>query len=130
MNSLFEFLSVDGAVPGAPFQMAFDDIIWDSGVAGGNSVAVSAPTMARTTASTQTGSSTLEFAATSSGWVDVHYSVNGGETQTVRMRQDGAASRYTVGGLKQGDVVEYRFTSWDGKAQLAVDSAARRVTMK
>lgn len=134
MNSLFEFLSVDGAVPGAPFQMAFDDIIWDSGVAGVNAVQVSSPTMARTTAvptaSTQTGSSTLELAATSTGWVDVHYSVNGGETQTVRMRQDGAASRYAIGGLKQGDVVEYRFTAWDGKAQLAVDSETRRVTMK
>ena len=28
MNSLFEFLSVDGAVPGAPFQIAFDDIVY------------------------------------------------------------------------------------------------------
>lgn len=134
MNSLFEFLSVDGANPGAPFQMAFDDIVWDSGVPGGNAVAVSAPTLAKTTAvpsaSAQTGSSTIELAATSTGWVDVHYSVNGGETQTVRMRQDGSTSRYTLGGLKKGDVVEYRFTSWDGKAQLAIDSAAQRVTMK
>lgn len=134
MNSLFEFLSVDGSNPGAPFQMAFDDIIWDSGVAGVAPLAVSAPMMAKTTAvptaSAQTGASTLELAATATGWVDVHYTVNGGETQTVRMRQDGSASRYTVGGLKKGDVVEYRFTSLDGKSQLAVDSAAKRVTMK
>lgn len=134
MNSLFEFLSVDGSNPGAPFQMAFDDIIWDSGVAGVAPLAVSAPAMAKTTAvptaSAQTGASTLELAATATGWVDVHYTVNGGETQTVRMRQDGSASRYTVGGLKKGDVVEYRFTSLDGKSQLATDSAAKRVTMK
>jgi len=95
---------------------------------------VSAAAMAKTTAvraaSTQTSSSTLELAASATGWVDVHYTVNGGETQTVRMRQDGSSSRYTLGGLKKGDVVEYRFTSWDGKAQVAVDSAAQRMTMK
>ncbi|HEY8881616.1 MAG TPA: glycoside hydrolase family 16 protein [Roseateles sp.] len=134
MNSLFEFLSVDGSNPTAPFQMAFDDIVWDSGVAGVAPMKVSAPAMAKTTAvptaSTQTSSSTLELAASATGWVDVHYTVNGGDTQTVRMRQDGAASRYTLGGLKKGDVVEYRFTSWDGKRQVAVDSAAQRVTMK
>jgi len=134
MNSLFEFLSVDGSNPGAPFQMAFDDIIWDSGVAGVAPMVVSAPALAKTaavpTASAQTGATTLELAATATGWVDVHYSVNGGETQTVRMRQDGSASRYTVGGLKKGDVVEYRFTSWDGKSQVATDSSAKRVTMK
>jgi beta-glucanase (GH16 family) len=134
MNSLFEFLSVDGAVPNSAFQIAFDDIVWDSGVAGTGAVAVSAPAMAKATAvptaSTQTGTSTLELAAAATGWVDVHYSVNGGETQSVRMRQDGASSRYTLGGLKKGDVVEYRFTSWDGKSQVAVDSAARSVTMK
>ena len=80
--------------------------------------------------STQTGATTLELAATASGWVDVHYSVNGGETRTVRMRQDGSASRYTVGGLKKGDVVEYRFTAWDNARQLATDSATGRATMK
>ncbi|MGM9479823.1 glycoside hydrolase family 16 protein [Roseateles sp. NT4] len=134
MNSLFEFLSVDGSNPGAPFQMAFDDIIWDSGVAGVAPTVVSAPALVKTTAvptaAAQTGATTLELAATAGGSVDVHYSVNGGETQTVRMRQDGSASRYTLGGLKKGDVVEYRFTSWDGKSTVASDSAAKRVTMK
>ena len=134
MNSLFEFLSVDGSNPTAPFQMAFDDIIWDSGVAAVNAVAVTASPLAKTTAvptaSTQTGATTLELAANATGWVDVHYTVNGGEARTVRMRQDGSASRYTLGGLKKGDVVEYRFTSWDGKSQLATDSAARTFLMK
>jgi Tfp pilus assembly protein PilW len=114
--------------------MAFDDIVWDSGVAGVAPMAVSAPAMAKTaaapTASAQTGATTLELAATATGWVDVHYTVNGGETQTVRMRQEGSSSRYTVGGLKKGDVVEYRFTAWDNVRQLATDSAPKRVTMK
>ena len=60
----------------------------------------------------------------------MHYTVNGGETQSVRMRQDGARSRYAAGGLKQGDVVEYRFTYWDSQRQLAVDSSPASYTMK
>ncbi len=137
MNSLFEFLSVDAAVPNSQFQIAFDDIIWDSGVASVAKVAVTAPALARVAAvsgsSAQTGATTLEFAAPAgmaSGWVDVHYTVNGGDAQTVRMRQDGAASRYTAGGLKKGDVVEYRFTAWDNARQVAVDSAPKTVLMK
>lgn len=134
MLDLFQFFSVDGALPGAEFQIAFDDIIWDSGT--GSTLKVRAPATevakaaAAITATTQTGASTLEFAATSAGWADVHYSVNGGDTQTVRLRQDGASSRYAVGGLKRGDVVEVRFTTWDAQRQIAVDSAASRVVMK
>lgn len=136
MNSLFEFLSVDGSNPGAPFQMAFDDIIWDSGVATVPQVTVaktalaSTALVAQTSGATQGSATTLDFVATASGWVDVHYSVNGGDTQNVRMRQTGTASRYTVGGLKKGDVVQYRFTSWDTTRLLATDSAASTVVMK
>ena len=78
----------------------------------------------------QTGATTLEFAAPASGWVDVHYTVNGGDTQTVRMRQDGSTSRYTAGGLKKGDVVQYRFTAWDNARQLATDSAPKTAVIK
>ncbi|MFG6414021.1 family 16 glycosylhydrolase [Roseateles sp. DC23W] len=134
MNSLFEFLSLDGAVPGAAFQIAFDDIVWDSGT--GATQAVSkrsalAPAAATVSAqAVQTGTTTLEFAAASSGWVDVHYTVNGSDARTVRMRQDGGTSRYTVGGLKRGDVVEYRVTAWDAARQLATDSASKTVVLK
>lgn len=135
MNSLFEFLSVDGANPGAPFQIAFDDIVWDSGTAGPPQVTVSKPAAAiaaitQSGDATQSGATTLAFSAIASGWVDVHYSVNGGETQHVRMHQDGRTGRYTVGGLRKGDVVQYRFTSWDNARQLANDSAVRSVVMK
>lgn len=133
MSSLFEFLSVDGANPGAPFQMAFDDIVWDSGVAGAQTMVVAKAAVAAPTASgsaTQTGATTLDFSATASGWVDVHYTVNGGDARTVRMRQDGSTSRYTAGGLQRGDVVEYRFTAWDHQRQVATDSATARVTLK
>ncbi|MBW8844613.1 MAG: glycoside hydrolase family 16 protein [Burkholderiales bacterium] len=133
MNSLFEFLSVDGSNPSAPFQMAFDDIIWDSGTASVPQMVVASPTAkvaALPTDAAQSGANTLAFVATASGWVDVHYRVNGGELQTVRMRQDGSTSRYTAGGLKKGDAVEYRFTSWDTARQLATDSAAKTVVIK
>ena len=134
MNSLFEFLSVDGSNPDAPFQMAFDDIVWDSGT--GNQVLVRAPaasvvkTAAVSTSAAQASTTTLDFSATTAGWVDVHYTVNGGDTQTVRMHQDGSTSRYIAGGLKKGDVVEYRFTSWDTARGVAVDSAAKTVVLK
>jgi beta-glucanase (GH16 family) len=133
MLDLFQFFSVDGALPGQQFQIAFDDIIWDSGVAGVPKVAV-APTLARPAAvsgtGTQTSATTLAFAAAASGWVDVHYSVNGGDTQTVRLRPDGGVHRYVAGGLKTGDVVEYRFTAWDAARQQAVDSAPRQAVIR
>lgn len=127
MLDLFQFFSVDGALPGQQFQIAFDDIVWDSGVPGAGVMKVATPTLAKVATTSgrtaQTGASTLEFSAAASGWVDVHYTVNGGDTQTVRMRQDGGTSRYTAGGLKAGDVVAYRFTAWDAARQVAVDSA-------
>ncbi len=132
MLDLFQFVSVDGAVPGAQFQIAFDDIIWDSGTGSTLQVAtakaLAAPTASGTAA--QTGAGTLQFSAMASGWVDVHYTVNGGDARTVRMRQDGATSRYTAGGLAKGDVVEYRFTAWDNARQLATDSAAKKLVIR
>ena len=134
MNSLFEFLSVDGSNPTAPFQMAFDDIVWDDGK--GSQVLVKpataslVKTAAVSTSAAQTSPTTLDFSATTPGWVDVHYTVNGGDTQTVRLHQNGSTSRYIAGGLKKGDVVEYRFTSWDSARGVAVDSAARKVVLK
>jgi beta-glucanase (GH16 family) len=134
MLDLFQFVSVDGALPGAQFQIAFDDIIWDSGsgstvqVATAKALAAAAPSASGT--ATQAGAGTLEFSAAASGWVDVHYTVNGGDARTVRMRQHGSTSRYTAGGLARGDVVEYRFTAWDPARQLATDSAAKKLVIK
>ncbi|MDR7334076.1 glycoside hydrolase family 16 protein [Roseateles asaccharophilus] len=134
MNSLFEFLSVDAAVPTAPFQIAFDDIIWDSGTGATVQVATAkaqvAPAPTASGSAAQTGAGTLQFSASASGWVDVHYTVNGGDARTVRMRQDGTTSRFTAGGLAKGDVVEYRFTAWDNTRQLATDSAMKKVVIK
>jgi beta-glucanase (GH16 family) len=134
MNSLFEFLSVDGAVPNAAFQIAFDDIVWDSGVAGTPQVRVApaagAPAPVVATEAVQSGATMLAFSVAAAGWADVHYTVNGGATQTVRMRQDGQASRYTAGGLKKGDRVDVRFTYCDAARGAAVDTPARTVVIR
>ena len=136
MLDMFQFFSVDGALPNAQFQIAFDDIIWDSGVAAAPAMAlarVAAPTGATGVTNgqaVQTGSGMLAFSATAPDWVDVHYTVNGGDARTVRLYQDGTNSRYTAGGLKTGDVVEYRFTNWDKQRQVAVDSPAKKIVMK
>ncbi|MFG6431047.1 glycoside hydrolase family 16 protein [Roseateles sp. LYH14W] len=133
MLDMFQFFSVDGALPNAQFQIAFDDIIWDSGVAGAAPMAlasVAAPTGVTNGQAVQVGSGMLAFSATAPDWVDVHYTVNGGDARTVRLYQDGTNSRYTASGLKAGDVVEYRFTNWDRQRQVAVDSPAKKIVMK
>ncbi|WP_457421034.1 glycoside hydrolase family 16 protein [Roseateles sp. P5_E7] len=132
MLDLFQFFSVDGALPGQQFQIAFDDIVWDSGTAGVQQVALAKAAAAAPASgdAVQSGANTLDFSATASGWVDVHYTVNGGDARTVRLRQDGTTSRYTAGGLQRGDVVEYRFTAWDAQRQVASDSAAKSVVIK
>jgi len=135
MLDLFQIYSVDGSLPGAAFQMAVDDIIWDSSSTA-NATSRSRSVKAAmvpviSTSAQQSGASMLGFTVAASDWVDLHYTVNGGETQTLRMFQDmQGSSRYTVSGLKAGDVVEYRFTSWDRVRQVAVDSAAKAVVMK
>lgn len=45
-----------------------------------------------------------------SSWTDIHYSVNGGAQQNVRMTQSGTKATYTINGLNLGDTVKYWFT--------------------
>ncbi len=87
------------------FQIAFDDIVWDSGVPGAGVQKVAAPSLVKvatlTGSATQTGTSTLAFAAPASGWVDVHYSVNGGDAQTVRLRSEGGSASLPPAGSRR-----------------------------
>lgn len=48
----------------------------------------------------------------SSAWVDVHYTVNNGVQQNVRMTYNSSTGRHehTVNGLQNGDVINYWFT--------------------
>lgn len=45
-----------------------------------------------------------------SSWTDIHYSVNNGGQQNVRMTQNGTKATYTIQGLNAGDTVKYWFT--------------------
>ncbi len=45
-----------------------------------------------------------------SKWTDIHYTVNGGAQQNVRMNQDGNKAVYTINGLSSGATVKYWFT--------------------
>lgn len=56
------------------------------------------------------GDSSATAYVNDSKWTDIHYSVNGGGQQNVRMTQSGNKATYTVNGLKSGDTVKYWFT--------------------
>lgn len=109
-------------LPASTFQFAIDDIVWDSGT--------TPPPPSGPTYATQTSATTLQFTTTTGSWADVHYTVNNGTQQNVRMRLDGTTNTYVAGGLKIGDVVRYSFTYWDTARNYAVDTALQTYTMQ
>ncbi len=124
MLDVFMISSDANRLPGASFQFAIDDIVWDSGSTG------TPPPATGPTSVTQTSATTLQFNTTTGSWADVHYTVNNGAQQNVRMRLDGGTNTYIAGGLKIGDVVRYSFTYWDTARNFAVDTAQQSHTMK
>lgn len=122
---IFMISSNANALPASTFQFAIDDIVWDSGT-----TTTTPPPSSGPTSVSQTSSTTLQFATTTGGWADVHYTVNNGGQQNLRMRLDGSTNTYTAGGLKIGDVVRYSFTYWDTARNYAVDTAQQSYTMK
>jgi hypothetical protein len=73
---------------------------------------------------------TLQFSINTASWADVHYTVNGGVQQNIRMRQANGVNTYIAGGLKIGDVVQYNITYWDLTNNYAIDTALQSYTMK
>jgi hypothetical protein len=57
------------------------------------------------------GSDSATAYVNDSSWTDIHYSINGGGQQNVRMNQSGSKAVYTISGLKSGDSVKYWFTN-------------------
>ena len=123
---VFMISSIDGSLPASTFQFALDDIVYDSGT----TTTTPPPTQSGPTSVTQTSSTTLQFNTSTGSWADVHYTVNNGAQQNVRMRLDGTTNTYIAGGLKIGDVVNYSFTYWDTARNFAVDTAQQSYTMK
>ena len=60
----------------------------------------------------------------------MHYTVNNGAQQNVRMRLDGTTNTFTAGGLAIGNVVRYSFTYWNPATNGAVDTAQQSYTMR
>jgi beta-glucanase (GH16 family) len=120
---VFMISSDANQLPASTFQFAIDDIVWDSGT-------TTTPPPSGPTYVTQTSATTLQFTTTTGSWADVHYTVNNGAQQNVRMRLDGTTNTYSAGGLKIGDVVRYSFTYWDTARNYAVDTAQQSYTMK
>ena len=120
-------ISSDAArLPASTFQFAIDDVVYDAG-----STANPPPTTPTgPTWVTQPSATTLQFNTNTGSWADVHYTVNNGAQQNVRMRLNGSTNTYVAGGLKIGDVVRYNFTYWDSARNHAVDTAWQSYTMK
>lgn len=121
MLELFEVFSDPNNLPNAAFQFAIDDVVWDSGVPTGPK---------QTSEVVQTGPTTLKFTVNKGGWATVHYTVNNGIQQHIKMHDRGTSSTYAIGGLTVGNVVKYSFTYWDGARKGAVDTAQQSFTMK
>jgi len=121
---VFMISSDAGRLPGSSFQFAIDDIVWDAGTTTTTPPPTSGPTSV-----TQTSSTTLQFTTTTGSWADVHYTVDNGAQQNVRMRLDGTTNTLTAGGLAIGNVVRYSFTYWNPALNGAVDTAQQTYTM-
>jgi beta-glucanase (GH16 family) len=124
---IFMISSDANRMPAAAFQFAIDDIVWDTGVPATTppvtTPPVTTPPRTGTTSVAQTTATSLQFTAVTGSWADVHYTVNNGIQQNVRMRLNGSTNTFTVGGLTIGNVVRYSFTYWDTARNGAVDTA-------
>ncbi|WP_229464023.1 family 16 glycosylhydrolase [Massilia sp. 9I] len=125
---VFMISSDANRLPTSTFQFAIDDIVWDSGSGGTTTPPPTTPT--GPTWISQPTTTTLQFNTNTGSWADVHYTVNNGAQQNIRMRLDGTTNTYVAGGLKIGDVVRYSFTYWDTVRNFAVDTAWQSYTMK
>ncbi|KJZ03426.1 di-heme oxidoredictase family protein [Pseudoalteromonas piscicida] len=128
----FNIVSVAGQEPNYSFQMAIDDITWT----GGGSAPVDSdqdgvedsldqcpntqpneevdadgcPLNNLPDGLEQVSLDTLTFYVNTTGWADVHYRVNGGVQQNVRMQVINGRNELTISGLAVGDAVSFWFT--------------------
>ena len=82
-----------------------------------------------TTGYTTLSCSQVQYWANGVGWADLHYTVNGGGQQNVRMIQSGTSATYTVSGLSSGATVRYFFTYVPAGSSAAVDTAWTSMTV-
>ncbi|WP_449301153.1 di-heme oxidoredictase family protein [Pseudoalteromonas fenneropenaei] len=75
----------------------------------------------------QLDASSVQFYVNTSDWADVHYRVNGGGQQNVRMVIAGGRNTLTLSNLTTGDSIEYWFTYQTSTG--AVDTSAQTFTL-
>lgn len=68
------------------------------------------PASAATWGVNNTSSSSVQFFVRDAVWADVHYQVNGGGQQNLRMNVSGVNHSFDLGGLASGATVRYFFT--------------------
>ena len=128
----FNIVSVANEEPNYSFQMAIDDITWTGGGSAPNDTdqdgvndsldqcpatsagvevdATGCPVIILPEGLEQPSSDSLTFYVNSTGWADVHYLINGGGQQNVRMQVINGRNELTITGLAPGDVVSFWFT--------------------
>jgi hypothetical protein len=52
----------------------------------------------------------VQFYVNNAPWADVHYTINGGLQQNIRMAQAGGNNTFTLSNVPGGATVTYRFT--------------------
>lgn len=154
MSALFSIASMDGALPTNNFEMAVDDVIWECGSSpacqgisssssssrGSSSVTSSSSSSLSSTicssSSSVSGSlghtilsgSSVKFYVNAAHWADVHYTVNGGVQQNIRMIHNADNSNiHIVTGIAPGAVVKYFYTI--GQSAGAVDTPWMQFSM-
>jgi CxxC motif-containing protein (DUF1111 family) len=76
----------------------------------------------------QINASTVVFFVNSNAWADVHYRVNGGPQQNLRMVNTNGRNEYVLNGLSSGDQVSFWFTYLQDNG-IVIDTATEVYTL-
>lgn len=72
--------------------------------------------------------SSAELFVNSSSWADLHYTINSGGQQNVRMQLSGSQNTYQLNNLSEGDQLTYSMTYWDTSANGAYNTENQSYT--
>ncbi|MEO1336438.1 MAG: thrombospondin type 3 repeat-containing protein, partial [Myxococcota bacterium] len=67
----------------------------------------------------------IEFFVQTSGWADLHYRLNNGAQQNIRMVQTNGRNTWLLTGLSAGDAVTYEFTYWNEEGGFAENTPSQ-----
>lgn len=120
----------DGCSLDADGDGVFDSVDQCPGTASGAIVDASGcETASGLSGATQINGDSVELFINTGSWADVHYKVNNGLQQNVRMTQSGGRNSLTINGMANGDVVAFNFTYWDTDLNRQIDTAWQNYTV-